>query len=730
MRHMKESHLSNARAGDGNIELTNGISIQLLKDGGEFLGLGEIRQGNTLLRSDRLPMFVEIRNPYGVQLQNYQLERIKQTANSAVLTFGMNAVQNGPMEWQLHECRRMYNNTDWTEKPRRLAKTRLKLTIKSVTRRIDGKRFAGFSYQYAYTSDEAPIYMLLDRGSWELGGKAVGNEFWWRSCFAPAIRKIKSEADHYSSEWYHPECRNPNIFQFLPLQTDGQGFTMTCAEAGVLLTWATRVSHIRSLFEKASGKNELVHLHEHCDDLALQLTTAPMEVLFCAGNFDRTARENIYVYMHDHVADTLHAEIGMRRERVETYGQIEDWTDADLQRFRKVGLPKLLKAGVKTVYLANHFENNMNVYGVSNMCCTVDYKVAESVGEDNLRAFCKDAQKGGAKVLMWANTSISTMTIRQAKRNGKAKRIDFLPLKGSIVEAIEKAEEPFVRNTFGAIEADHYTPEFAVLNLRDPVIHDYWMKRWRYANREIGLEGIFLDSSFNLSSDKFHYCYNDLSSQDSVTADQLAKLGMHRPAETPPAKILSMYRAHLDLMVEMQEAGYIYNNEDSGVFGTHRHGPSVEKRADNLLMWADHICGFDQAALKKAGLDPDDFFFRGLAHRMMWNLYWDIKEDKLSFSYMQAKDPDDIPTPWHLSLFEAYNEVEAHMRRRRILPDERGVLYTDDDRRVLWSFAECSLPLGQLCAVRRMLTGETWEADELEAAEHQVYLIETLNAEH
>ena len=128
-----------------SIELADGISIQLLRDGGEFLGLGEIRYGDTLLRSGRLPMFVEIRNPYGVQLQNYQLERIKQTADSAVLSFSMKSIQNGPMEWQLHECRRMYNNTDWTEKARLLAKTRLKLTIKSVTRRIDRKRFVGSS---------------------------------------------------------------------------------------------------------------------------------------------------------------------------------------------------------------------------------------------------------------------------------------------------------------------------------------------------------------------------------------------------------------------------------------------------------------------------------------------------------------------------------------------------------------------------------------------------------
>lgn len=706
------------------LKFDNGISIQLLKNQNEFLGLGEIRQDGNQLRSGRLPMFVDIDNPYGVKLLDYKQESLKASRKSAVLTFSMKSSQQGPMEWQLHECRRVLNTTDWTEKPQKLSNTKLKLTLKPVKRRINGRLFSGFSYQYEYKSDSIPIYVILDRASWELGGRAKGNEFWWRSCFAPSIKKINSKSDSYSSEWYHPPCANPNILQFLPLQTDGQGFSLTFNKNGALMTWAKKVSHVRSLFEKREGKNEITHFHEHCDDLGKQFKTAPMEVLFSEGKYNYTERQNIFADIEDLVSNTLHKEIGMRRERIETYGQIEDWQDADLQRFRKLGLPKLLKAGMKQIYVANHFENNMNTFGVSNMCCTLDYKVAESVGEKNLKAFCDDAKKGGAKVLMWANTALSTLAVKFAERNGSKKRVDFLPEKGSIMEALEKADDPFILNTFGGMEADHYSPEFASLNLRDPVVHDYWMKSWKRANKKIGLEGIFLDSSFNLSSDKFHYCYNPKSEMGGITADQVHKLGQSRTEKEPPGKILSMYHAHLKLMVEMQQAGYIYNNEDSGVFGTHRHGPSVEKRADNLVMWANHLCNFNREALKQADIDADDFYFRGLAYRMMWGLYWNIQENRLSFNFGSARIPDDIPEPWHLSLFQAYNQVVDFMSQRIVLDDDRGVLYKDGKKQVLWAFKDFEMKLQGKHQVTDMINHKKSNSSRFSAQKHYVYLID------
>jgi hypothetical protein len=81
--------------------------------------------------------------------------------------------------------------------------------------------------------------------------------------------------EFYSTEWYLPSCANPNIFQFQPFQTQFQGFTFTGCRDGILVTWASEVSHIRTLIEKPRAKDELVHMHEHCGDLSDTFETKP-----------------------------------------------------------------------------------------------------------------------------------------------------------------------------------------------------------------------------------------------------------------------------------------------------------------------------------------------------------------------------------------------------------------------------------------------------------------------
>jgi hypothetical protein len=708
-----------------SIRFGGDLSIELPRRGEAFLGLGAVLQGGMMLRSGRRPMFVEIRNPSGVELLNFRVTRSEITPERVLLSFSMDRREGGLMEWMVHEVRPRYNTADWTRGPQPAEGTVLELELRPVQRAIGGRDYSGFSYRYHYGSSSIPIYKMLDRGSWEIGGSAIGNEFWMRNCFVPSITRIESEAQFYSTEWYIPDCPNPSAFQFIPLQTELQGFTFTASREGVLVTWATDVAHIRSLFEKPRGEDLLVHFHEHCGDLAHEFSTAPMEVLWSPGPRNRVELANDYESVRELVHETLHSELGMRRERVTTFGHIEEWTRADLERYRKLGLPKLLEAGAKTICLANHFANNMNVWGVGNFCVTVEHKVPESVGEDKLRAFCEDARAAGAIVQMWGNTAISTLNLLFDNRDSDdSERIRFLPREGSIMEVLDKTTS-FVRTPSNAIDADHYTPEFAVLNLRDPIVREYLLSRWKAAHDDIGLGSIFLDSSGNLSNDKFHYVQNAEAHQFTATADQAHLLGFFRPAKEPPAAILSQYRAHLELMTEMQRIGYVYGNEDLGVFGIHRHGPTAAARVDCLFLWSDCIVPFDAPAIKGTGHDPDEVFFRGLAYRTMWTLHWDISRDALSFRYWGLSCEEDAPCPYHLALLKAYNEVEQDMRDRCILPEEEGVLYKSPSRHVLWAFEDMDVPVENVLSMRDVLSGEVINAPPFLAKKRRIYTIET-----
>lgn len=715
--------------GDGavstlTLELPGAIQLDLLEQHGKILGLGEVRCGTVPLRNGRRPLFVDIRNPWGVQLCDYRLAARQEIDGGWRLTFRMNCVAGGQMEWQLHECRPMRQVADWSLGPEPAEDTDLELELLAVHRRIGSREFTGFSYQYHYRSRGLPIYQILDRGTWEPGGSAAACELWLRNGNAPCIYRPSGLADHYSTEWYLPSCTNANIFQFLPLQTHLQGFTMTASEAGTLVTWSPEVYHLRTLLEKPRGTDLFVHLHEHCGDLAPVFSSAQMEVLFCPGPTSRIDRANLHGDLLDLVAETLHGHLELRRERVPTYGQIEEWTDADLELYRREGLPTLAEAGITYVELANHFQNNMNTWGLSNMCATVDYKIAETVGADKLQAFCHDAQARGVRVGMWGNTAISTLTERFWHRNGTPKRIDYLPREGSIMAALQTSARPFVLNSYGAIEADHYTPVFCALNLRDPVVRSYWLTAWERLLRETGITGIFLDSSFNMSSDKFDWRYHaEPQASREATVDQTHLLGSMRPPVPLPGTIHSQYLAHLTLVRAMQRLGYLYCGEDSGVFGIHRNGPGLLARLDNLFMWADFVAAFNAPALRAAGADPAAIFFRGLAYRLMWGLFWHVSSRRLSFDYGGQDAPEDRPGDWHFALYHAYNEVQAHMQGREILADECGVVYRHGGRLVLWAFADFAFPLPAAVPVRDVLAGVTTPATTIIHAQRQrIYL--------
>ena len=176
-------------------------------------------------------MFVEIRNPSAVELLNYRVTHCENSSESVLMRFSMEKQEGGLMEWMVHEVRPRYNTADWSHGPKPAEETVLELELRLAKRVIGRFSYSGFSYRYHYRSGTIPIYKVLDRGTWEIGGSAIGNEFWMRNCFVPSLVRIESTKQFYSTEWYIPDCSNPSAFQFLPLQTGLQGFSFTASPA-------------------------------------------------------------------------------------------------------------------------------------------------------------------------------------------------------------------------------------------------------------------------------------------------------------------------------------------------------------------------------------------------------------------------------------------------------------------------------------------------------------------
>ncbi len=711
------------------IAFGNGIRIELKDDLRHFRGIGRVSADDVLLRDPDHSAFVDIRSPDGKRLCDFTVENQTRHDDGVVLNLGCSVAEGGPMEWMLHSVQQRYNTANWDVVPRRVSGTTLELILRPAARHFGGYSCVGFSYQYRYHSDDIAIYKIIDRGTWEPGGTSVGNEIWMRGGFDRAIARIESRDQHYSSEWYLPAIANPNIFQFLPMQTELQGFTFTAGPAGTVLTIPTRLAHIRTLIEKRRESDVIAHWHEHCQDLSHDLETSPVEVLWLAGELSRHERINLYELVKETVFASLHRQAGLRRERVQTHGMIEEWGNPDLQDYARRGIPALAKAGIKTLSLANHFENNMNVYGVSNMCCTVDLKVAPSVGEENLKALCAAAGEHGISPWMWGNTALSTLALMEIRHHGREGALQRRATEDSAIAIAAGSPAGFVHNPSGAIEADHYTPVFAQMNLCDSTIRQMWLSRWRRAHDKIGLNGIFLDSSFNLSSDKFDWQANThVGREGGATLDQSGLQGFCRPEQEPPSAIRSQYLAHLGIVREMQAFGMTYCGEDNGVFGVHRAGPEAARKTSSLFMWTDTLNNFDVPGIRAVGADPDDVFFRALAYRMMWMVHWDPASGKLSWNQGGWRNEDDSPTERQISLIKTYNDVDFYMNNRTVLPDERGVVYRHQGKTVLWAFEDMQIVMNAetfICQNMQDRIKQTVNGS-FAAKAHQVYLLNTI----
>jgi hypothetical protein len=326
---------------------------------------------------------------------------------------------------------------------------------------------------------------------------------------------------------------------------------------------------------------------------------------------------------------------------------------------------------------------------------------------------------------MWANTALSTLAVMLAKRNGREQRIDFPEREGSVMQALKDAEDPFVRTASDAVDADHYTPVFAVLNLRDPDVRSIWLRYWKDLHDRIGVDDFFLDSSFNLSSDKFHWVNNaSHGKMHGGTIDQVDLRGHRRGEQAIQPAIRSQYRAHLELMAGMQKLGYRYNAEDLGVFGVSRTGPRVSARLDNLFLWPECLAEFDARDIEQAGGEPDAAFFQGLAYRMMWVLFWPPAKDELSFRYAGNRDERDRPSDWHVSLLKAFDQVNDLMRNPHTLPEQRGVMYRpSDQQQVLWAFEEWDMDLPRDMQIYSILENTNETGRTFRAKKHHIYVM-------
>ena len=325
--------------------------------------------------------------------------------------------------------------------------------------------------------------------------------------------------------------------------------------------------------------------------------------------------------------------------------------------------------------MANHSENNMNTWGVSNFCATVDHKVAASVGEEKLRAFAAMPERRRDRCKCGANTAISTLNLLFDKRTGDARpRIQFLP--PTRVRSWKFWIETRVSSRNAANDHPRPTttpPEFAVLNLRDPsrprllaakmesrprrdrVGSDFsWTARSTFRAQQVPLRSKYVVRiMFNATPDQ------------TIPAGILPGLSVEPAAQSFPS-IALIFERHGRNAAPGYTSTEMRISESSASTGTDRR-PARE--LDNLFLWSDCLASLDAPAIRRSGHDPDDVYFRGLALSNGLGTVLGRFRDVLTFLVMEGSwCAKTSRTPAISILLRAYNQVEPFMRRARDPP--------------------------------------------------------------
>jgi len=329
------------------VNFANGICVQILKDGKDFRGLGNVTLRRRKLRSAELPILPLVTTPDGYEVSRLELEDIDQSDDCLTLSLTPYLVRTGRMEWVSADGQDRWNIGPWAGKPERDRGGLLRIALRPVARTIGGVAFTGFSYDYKFRSRKYSIYRIQDRATWELGGRATGNSFWMQSPFSPPRADVQNKGGAFSTAW---RSANAQVQQFLPLFTVLQGFTFQFDPQHLLVTAFEQPFHCRSLFEKEPGQNTIVHWHQLCDTLGGCLEFPPLQVLCAEGNATAAQRADQYCAVRHELQKQYRERMGILPAPTVLGGWMRCPQDAALRELRR-GLDELARGGCERVYL-------------------------------------------------------------------------------------------------------------------------------------------------------------------------------------------------------------------------------------------------------------------------------------------------------------------------------------------------------------------------------------------
>ena len=304
-----------ARVHGRSLQLSKEVSVDLLLKGRGFLGLGVVRVNGVPLRSSAVPLRPDFSTPDAVHFQDFELTRIARRNGAVVIettAIGRPEAYGEMMDEYsynlafpaLRSSRR--DALDWLLTPREL--------------NLDGRRYVGLSIGFRFSSRVSRIHKLTVLGTWEIGGRASGNTIYHQAYPCPPVYSA-TQANHFStsclkrldlwSDWLG------HSYQMLPRWGAIQPFDFQAARQGVLFGFWKDPHSVKSLIQKNPGEDVIFVLDEYDSPLAQTAEIPAKWILFSAGpgaGNERAKNEvvDMWTRAYDHATGIIRGFFGIK----------------------------------------------------------------------------------------------------------------------------------------------------------------------------------------------------------------------------------------------------------------------------------------------------------------------------------------------------------------------------------------------------------------------------------
>lgn len=646
------------------LRFDNGISVEILKEGSRYGGLGRVKYGRRKLRCEELPVMPMINTPNGFEVCRLEFEDIQKDDQSVTLRLRPFMVPRGRMEWLCCDGEDRWHVGTWEDEPDRDRGGMLEMTLRGVSRTIGDMTFDGFAYSYAFHSRKYYAFRIHDRATWELGGSATGNSFWMAGPFNEPRKTLQNKDDSFTTAWCHREDELVQLQQFLPLFTSLQGFSFQFDRHSILVTAFEEPFHCRSLFQKESGRNYLVHWHQLCGDLGGSLRFPAIQVLCAASETDsETERANQYRAVRSQMEQQCRRKTDVVFSRVRVTGCL-DGINGNNKGIRR-GLDELTGTGCERVYLP---------------------KLMRALAPDN----DSPTARGEAERM-----------VQDVIENVHARGLEAaLSLDDCCCAWLVKGSETEETGPIGLAGAD-----LVAAALRGEEKWQFLLAHMRRLKSEFDVDALVAEDLLEGLTDQF---------------DWSGSPGRGRVARSP-ADIRSLQERRLALTAELQQMGYRCPTQGIGELATPGAECRIRFPKGAEFMFPDFVMPFPAERFVETEKDPFVTCFRACANRISFMPTYHL--DRGTWGEL-----DEWWEKRFAALNRAYQAVREHMGECCILPEDRGILWhgRDPEVRVLWSYKKSKRTADSRAEVFDVMDGRSLPVEEgnFNALAHRVYLIQ------